>query len=343
MKVVTMALALAALVFVLCFAFRPHPLVGVRVLPDLNIDEVARVDVDGSPILSLQEGKWCVDAYDGYPADGKKVAEFFHSLTKLTVWEVEDDQKKVDFIRRHPFPLTLRDSFGRVLAELVVGEVKHGIGHQGWVESTFTVDGSYLLFSNEVVAVREQFKMFHGHYLCFEGFSCNDLGLALPPRGYEAGVGLRAFEYRVSIEGEDEVLSFAMRGVPTNRWRYALSCEIPGLQAGESANMERVQQFFNDLCYVHTWNARNTSRFSEEERLAARRKRIFNVYSSDGESSHERTFTLYEGKSETHLEMNGWVYPLHKNTTDALFVSRWDLVLSGRNAPTVASPAPHAR
>lgn len=326
MKAATMVFALAALVFVLWFAFRPHSLVGVGVLPDLNIDAVARVDVDGRPILSLHEGKWCVDVYDGYPADGKKVAEFFHSLTNLTVWEVEDDQKKVGFVRQYPFPLTLRDSSGRVLAELVVGDVKHGIVHRGWVESTFTVDGSYLLFSNEVVAVREKFKMFHGHCLRFEGFCNDNLDLIWPLSSFDVG----AYEYRVSITGDGEVLAFTVRGASTNGRQQAQSCEIAGLQTGELANMKRAWQFISDLRSVRTWYVRKASRFPGEERLAARRKRTFNVYSSDGESSRERAFTLYEGKSETQLEMNGWVYPLRKDTADALFVNRRDLILSGR-------------
>ena len=44
-------LAIMSLVIGARVLVRPHPLVGVRVLPGLNIDEVSRVDVDGRPIL----------------------------------------------------------------------------------------------------------------------------------------------------------------------------------------------------------------------------------------------------------------------------------------------------
>ena len=43
--------------------FRPHPLVGVRILPDLKIGDVASVQIDGATILSLHDGKWYIDAF----------------------------------------------------------------------------------------------------------------------------------------------------------------------------------------------------------------------------------------------------------------------------------------
>lgn len=322
-----MVSVVAALVIGLWIVFRPHPLVGVRILPDLDIDEVARVDVDGKPILSLQDGKWSIDAYDGYPADGKMVAEFFHSLTNLTVWEVEDDPKKIERFREYPFPLTLRDSSGRVLAELLVGYYKHGVAHSGWVESTFTVDGSYLSFSNEVVAVREPFKMFHGHDLCFDGFADDWLHLILPLRNIYGEAVPPTYECRVFIAGEDERLEFAVLDAPTNGWQYAYSCELADLRDGETVNVERARQFIRDLRYIPTWEPRRVSRISKEERAAEKRRRTYVVRSLDGKDSCERTFSLYEGKNGMRLEMDGWDYQVGRNTADALYVKRKDLVL----------------
>lgn len=324
-------LGLAALVAGLWPEFRPHPLVGMRILPDLNIDEVSCVEVDGKPILSLNDGKWCIDAYDGYPADGKKVAEFFNSLTNLTVWEVEDEQKKIDRFKGHPFPLTLRDSSGHVLSQLLIGEYEHGVGYSGLVESVFVPDGRYLAFSNEVVAVREQFKMFHGRYLLFYGFADNYLHLILPIRNlYDAPVP-RTYECKVTIVDEDEKLDFTELATPTNGWHYAHTCEISDLGKGETANVERARQFLLELLDVYIRHPQKASRISKEERAAEKRKRTYVVHSSDGKSSLERTFALYERKNEVFLEMDGWAYSIGRDTFDALYVKRKELVLPCQN------------
>lgn len=138
-------------------AFRPHPLVGMRILPNLDINKIVRVDVDGKSILSMQNDQWRVDAYNGYPAETNVVMAFFHSLTNMTVWHVEDALKDIDRFQRCQFKLTLRDMSGCALVDLIVGEYKHGVGYSGWVESVFVPDGGYLAFSNEVAVTREQF------------------------------------------------------------------------------------------------------------------------------------------------------------------------------------------
>lgn len=330
-----MVSVVAALVIGLWIVFRPHPLVGVRILPDLDIDEVARVDVDGKPILSLQDGKWSIDAYDGYPADGKMVAEFFHSLTNLTVWEVEDDPKKIERFREYPFPLTLRDSSGRVLAELLVGYYKHGVAHSGWVESTFTVDGSYLSFSNEVVAVREPFKMFHGHDLCFDGFADDWLHLILPLRNIYGEAVPPTYECRVFIAGEDERLEFAVLDAPTNGWQYAYSCELADLRDGETVNVERARQFIRDLRYIPTWEPRRFSRISKEERAAERedehmlfaRRTGRTVANGRSRSMRERMkcgsrwmagTIRSEGTRRTHCMSKGRIWSYHANNETRL-------------------------
>lgn len=316
------------LVIGLWLFFRPHPLVGVRILPELNIADVASIQLDDVPVLSRRDGKWRIDAYDGYPADENKVAGFLHSLTNMTVWEVKNDQKTIKRFWQYPLKLTLRDSSGWEVAELMVGYDRHGVGCPGWVESRFAVDGSYLLFSNEVVAVHEQFEMFHGHDLSFERVANNSLDLVLPMKRFEVAANPPTCEFKVSISVGADQLAFTMREVPTNRWQYATSCEIVGMRPDEMVNIERARQFINDLSSVPIWFVRKASKFSTEERLAARRKRTYVVYSSDGKSSCERTFSLYEGKDETQLEMEGWVYPIRRDISNALLIDRRDLVLS---------------
>lgn len=321
--------AVSLVVIGMWLLLRPHPLVGVRILPDLKIGDVASLQVDGATVLSLHDGKWYIDAFEGYPADAKKVADFFHSLTNLTVWDVEDDLKKIASFRKYPILLSLCDSSGQTLAKLKLGYRRHGVGYQGLVESTFVVDGSYLEFDNEVVSVREQFKMFWGHDLCFDGFADGILNMVPLSRHLGYVNNSLSYEYQVMIADTDDHLSFTMREVSTDGLRYAISCEIDGLKSGEAVDVKRAKKLIDDLWYIPIWYVRKASLFFDDERNVVLRKRTFVIRSSDGKSSCERTCTLYDCKSGPQLEMDGWVYPIGKPTLDALFIGRRDLVLPG--------------
>ena len=78
-------IAISLIVLVMRMQFHEHPLVGARVLPDLNVKDVAIIECDGRKLASQRDGAWFVDAYDGYPADLVKIEGFLCALTNLTV------------------------------------------------------------------------------------------------------------------------------------------------------------------------------------------------------------------------------------------------------------------
>ena len=154
-------IAISLIVLVVRMNFHEHPHVGTRILPALNVNEVANIECDGRKLASHHDGKWVIDAYDGYPADPTKVDSFLCALTNLTVWKVEEDTNICRRVMYNPLSIVLKDADGNVLADLELGE-KHGVGHSGFVESVFVPDGRYMSFMGETVVVREQFRMFWG-------------------------------------------------------------------------------------------------------------------------------------------------------------------------------------
>ena len=55
--------AVATVVFIASI-FR-NSLVGKRILPDFNPDDIAYIEYDGEKLATLHDGEWIVDVYDG--------------------------------------------------------------------------------------------------------------------------------------------------------------------------------------------------------------------------------------------------------------------------------------
>ena len=115
---------------------------GRQILPDLDVSAVASIEVGDALKLSAGEGGWRLDSLYGYPADRSKIAENLLRLTELKVGQVArgrdlGEEKEI----------VLRDSAGRELARLLIGD-KHR--------------GRYVGFSGETVLVTDPLDAFDG-------------------------------------------------------------------------------------------------------------------------------------------------------------------------------------
>ena len=117
---------------------------GKAVFPGLAISEVARIELGGKLALSGGEGGWKVETYHNYPADHSKLAENLIKLSELKVGQVARGVK-ID----SPDVLSLKDSSGKVLASLPLGERHAKWGH-----------GRYATFSGETVLVSDSLDAF---------------------------------------------------------------------------------------------------------------------------------------------------------------------------------------
>lgn len=137
-------LALAAL----CLSSGSKPsgakLNGKAIFPGLDISSVALIEIDGKLKLSCADGGWMVESYHNYPADKAKLAENLLKLSELKVGQVARGVK-ID----SPDVLSVKDSSGKLLASLPLGEKHSKWGH-----------GRYASFSGETVLVSDALDAF---------------------------------------------------------------------------------------------------------------------------------------------------------------------------------------
>ena len=117
---------------------------GRAIFPKLDISEVARVEFGDKLKLASGEGGWTVETFHGYPADHAKLAENLLKLTELKVGQVARGVKLAS-----PEKLVLKDSVGKELASLPLGERHAKWGH-----------GRYASFAGETVLVSDTLDAF---------------------------------------------------------------------------------------------------------------------------------------------------------------------------------------
>ena len=327
------AIMLSAMCAVVAVAFIAsrflNPLVGKPILPDLNPDDVACIEYDGKKLATLHEGKWIVDAYDGYPADPAKVKWFLDDLSKMTVREVEDDPAVCRRVMSNPLTMTLRDSHGQVLGEVEFGE-RHGRVWSGFVESAFVYDGRYLFFMGKTVVVNEQFRIFEGHHVRIDGL-CRDWKRTIPDFKFPSlGEDVQVV-ISVSIMDKSETIVVKKR----LSWidgscseKFAWTFDVEGLSPGESVNVDSVSSFMDSFWWFHFHEVKMSSHFPKFELTGAKRCRTFAVDVSDGTPHCTQTLELYDCESGFYVEMQGWVYTVDRDTAEKLFAKRGDLIVS---------------
>ncbi len=321
--------AVATVVFIASFFL--NSLVGKRILPDLNPDDIACIEYDGKKLATLHDGEWIVDVYDGYPADPAKIKWFIEDLSKMSVREVEDDTAICRRVMANPISVTLRDSNGRILGELELGE-RHGRVWSGFVESAFVYDGRYLSFMGKTVVVDEQFRMFEGHHVRIDGL-IRDWKRTVPDFKYPS-VGEDA-QVVISVSARDEretiVVKKRLSRIDSSDFeKYATTYDIDGLSPGESVKIDGVSSFMDSFWWIHFHEVKMSSHYPMSELAGAKRCRTFDVDVSDGTPHCTQTLVLYDCGSGCYVEMQGWVYTINSEAAEKLFVKRDDLIASAK-------------
>ena len=136
-------------------------LVGRKILPAFNISDVARVEIAGAKSLALTSGEagWTVDALHGYPADGKKIVD---ELLKLK--DLKAGQPAAGISNAAPTVVTIKDSAGKELAKLEMGEKHHSAprGEMAQFGGGGYPDGRYVALDGKTVVVNDALDSFDG-------------------------------------------------------------------------------------------------------------------------------------------------------------------------------------
>ena len=117
---------------------------GKAIFPKLAISEVARIELGDKLKISGGDGGWKVETYHNYPADHAKLTENLLKLSELKVGQVARGKKL-----ENPDVLSLKDSSGKVVASLPIGEKHAKWGH-----------GRYASFQGETVLVSDSLDAF---------------------------------------------------------------------------------------------------------------------------------------------------------------------------------------
>lgn len=325
---VAAAIVISLITMVVWLKPHAHPLVGTRILPDLDIAEVANVEYDGRKLVSLHDGKWVVDAYDGYPADPAKVEGFLSALTNMTVGCVEEDTNTCRRVMYDPLSIVLKDANGKVLAGLELGEV-HGVGHPGFVESVFVPDGRYLSFKGETVVVYGQSRIFWGHTAEIGGLGNNWIE-PIPSWGMlPLQTNTSPIVISVTVAGNVKpmkITKLLSRVKEGKTWMVGSSFVIEGMRQDETVNIDRAESFMRSLRSIRFFDVKRPVRFSEAERANAKTQRSFTVDVFDGGPPRRQESTLYDCGNACYVEMHGWIYTVHRQEIKSLLVTREDLL-----------------
>jgi hypothetical protein len=136
-------------------------LAGKRILADFAIADVARVEIGAEKKLVLAAGDkgWSVESLYGYPADVAKIRENILKLQELKVGQVARGRKIAG-----PNPVELKDSSGKILASVVLGEthMSKPRGQAAQFGGGGYPDGRYIKYGDETVLVKDALEAFDG-------------------------------------------------------------------------------------------------------------------------------------------------------------------------------------
>ena len=144
---VAAAVVLAAAATFLRGGARPSApkLNGRKILPDLSLADVARVEAGGVTVAATDDG-WVVETMQNYPADRAKILANLQKLQDLKVGQVAKGREL-----KEKTPVVLKDAEGKELASVVLGEQ-----HPKWGF------GRYAEFEGETVLVGDMLEAFDG-------------------------------------------------------------------------------------------------------------------------------------------------------------------------------------
>ncbi len=147
LTLVALAVVLAVAAYYLNGGSRPTApqLNGRKILPDIPLADVARVEAGDVAIAATDDG-WVIESMQNYPADRAKIIANLQKLQDMKVGQVARGRSLSERTQ-----VVLRDAAGKELASVVLGET-----HPKWGF------GRYAEFEGETVLVGDMLEAFDG-------------------------------------------------------------------------------------------------------------------------------------------------------------------------------------
>lgn len=292
--------------------FFDHRLVGLSVLPAFNPNEVVKIELNGSTILSRASGQWRIVPFGGYPANSELIKSTLHDVAQMTVRSVVRDAKLKCLAMERCHKVTFADDNDTVLGEIVLGN-EHIEHHSGFVESVNIPDGRYLELEGEVVLVKE---ILHPLTMspviwCVEPISM------IPRNLYFANIK-DIMAPVVSIDYSFNGCRFKMRRGDDGALKVTDDF-------GNDALLGPKPFYLVDLPFVD--RIEPASGFLERHGGSRMESGTLTVCTTDGTNVFCRTAALHRGQDETgYVQLGDWVFIIARWNAKNIFVSRDDII-----------------
>lgn len=274
-------------------------LAGKSILPAFRVADVARIEVGDKLVLAAGAEGWTIESLYNYPADREKIAENVLKLGELKVGQVARGRTIAN-----PTVLTLKDSAGKELAALTMGEphFRKATGQAAMYGSY--PDGRYVSFKGETVLVKDALDAFDGDPKKW----CSTRIAAIP----SADVASVSFAHA----GETVVLNKGTNDVWT----------LKGLGPQEELDTSKTYSLDSALSYLDFASVVDP-KLAEAE-LGFATGYVYTVTTKDGTNHVATVGNKVKDGSDRYFKMGGdkWVYAISSYAAEAMMKSRKDLV-----------------
>ena len=277
---------------------------GQRIIPELDVPAVAKIQIGEKLSLSAGPDGWTVDSLFGYPADKDKIAENLLKLADLTVGQVARG-RTID----HPLTVTLKDSAGNDLAALALGDThsRKVTGQMAMYGGGSYPDGRYVAFEGETVLVKDTLEAFDGDVKQW----CNTRIASIPSSDVKA---VRFAHGAESVE--------LTKGT-NSTW------VLKGLTAKEELDTSKTYSLDSALSYLD-FNAVADPKLTEAE-LGFKTGYVYTVTYKDGSNTVKRVATVgnkVKDGSDRYFKLDDskWVFTISSYSAENMMKSRKDLV-----------------
>ena len=262
-------------------------LAGKRIVGDLALADVARVEIGGEDKLVLHAGEngWTIDSLYGYPADVKKIRENLLKLQELKVGQVVRG-KKLDGATA----VEVKDAAGKVMASVALGD-KHMSKPRGQAQQFGGggyPDGRYVKFGDYIVLVNDALDAFDG-----DAKKWTDARIASVPASEVASVSYSSPNGKLTLARKD------------SGW------ELAGLGENEELDGSKTYSLDSALSYLDFASVADPK--LDEKTLGFATGYVYSVTLKDG-----KTYTAKVGAkvgSENYFKLSASFVPAGTNVT----------------------------
>ena len=276
---------------------------GRAILPGLDVQSVAKIEIGESLALSAGDAGWTVDTLGGYPADRAKIADNLLKLAELKVGQVARGRALGTAMK-----VVLKDSAGKELANLSLGDrhMAKPSGQAAMYGGGGYPDGRYVAFGGETVLVKDALDAFDGDAKKW----CNTRIIDLKPDSVTA----------VAFEGAGEKVELekGTNGVWT----------VKGIGENEEFDSSKSYALESGLSYLDFDSIADAS--LTDEALGFATGFVYTVTAKDGTNSVVHTAKLGNrtpsGGRYLNLDGGKWNFTISSYAADKMTKTRADLV-----------------